>query len=280
MNRRQLFQTALATSAVSTVLAQSEKEAPFEIVDTNVSLFRWPFRRLPLDETEKLLAKMDSCGISKCFAGSFEGIFQRDISAVNRKLARACANPRFVGMASINPTLPDWQGDLKQSVEEFGMSGIRLHPNYHGYTLEDPVFRQVIEAAAASGILIQLVALIEDVRTQNEAGSVADVDLTGLPGIAGEFPGAKIQLLNWRPRGEMLTALAESPNVRFDTARIDGTDSVAKLCETVSPERVLFGSHAPFLIPEASLIRTIHESGLPEPALRQVVQVNAENLLS
>ena len=90
-----------------------------------------------------------------------------------------------------------------------------------------------------------------------------------------DVPAARLQLLNWRPRGEILETLAETTGVVFDTARVDSTDGVPELAERVSLERVVLGSHTPFLIPEAALIR-VHESGrFSDAALRAVLAGNA-----
>ena len=55
--------------------------------------------------------------------------------------------------------------------------------------------------------------------------------------------------------------------------------TVPQLVSKVPAGRVLFGSHAPFLVPEAALIRT-HESGqLPVESLKQLLASNARKLL-
>ena len=72
MKRRDLLIGTLAVGSMAALAARGEEDFA-GILDTNVNLFRWPFRRLPLDETEKLVAKMRALGITKALAGSFEG---------------------------------------------------------------------------------------------------------------------------------------------------------------------------------------------------------------
>ncbi|MDF1813429.1 MAG: amidohydrolase family protein [Verrucomicrobiales bacterium] len=275
MKRRELLKTTLATGASTVSVSKASERGPLGIVDTNISLFRWPFRRLPLDETSLLIEKYRELGIVKTFAGSFEGILQRDISAVNTRLAAECEkHPQLLPMGSINPMLPGWEEDVKRCQEIHGMSGIRLYPNYHGYTLADRCFSQLLTLANDAGMFVQIAAVFEDVRTQPDLLRVADTQLQPLL----ENHGVTIQILNYRPKRDLLEKLAEVPSIYFDTARIDQTDGVAQFLKTIPPERVLFGTHAPFLLPEASLIR-VHESGLPDATLRMVMQSNAEALL-
>jgi predicted TIM-barrel fold metal-dependent hydrolase len=196
---------------------------------------------------------------------------------VNRRLAETCEkNPELVPFGSVNPTLPGWKNDLRACADEFGMRGIRLHPNYHGYSLDESRFGDLLAHAAEADLLVQIVATMEDTRTQNANAAVPDVDLSLLPAVVERLPESRIQILNWRPRGAVLDAMGDLPGVVFDTARIDGTDGIEQLQQVVSADRVLFGSHAPFLIPEAALIRVIHESKFDESRLRQIVQSNAE----
>ena len=60
------------------------------LIDSNVSLGRWPFRRVSGDDTQTLVKKLQQAGVSLACAGSFEGLFQRDISDVNQRLADEC----------------------------------------------------------------------------------------------------------------------------------------------------------------------------------------------
>lgn len=248
--------------------------------DTNVSLFRWPFRRLPLDETEALVRRLRELGVARALAGSFEGVLHRDCGAVNRRLAEECARfSELLPVGTIDPGRPGWESDLEECAGELGMRAIRLFPNYHGYALGDRRFHALLERAATAGLLVQVAVALEDTRTQHRLVAVPDVDLGPLPEAVGRVPGVLVQVLNDRPRGAYPEALLDESRISFDVARVDGTDGVARLRDMVGWERVLFGSHAPFLIPEAALIRTVHESGLAEHELRCIVGGNAERLL-
>jgi predicted TIM-barrel fold metal-dependent hydrolase len=279
INRRELLGIAAGTAALlaaSTVRAEESTTKSLAVVDTNVSLFHWPFRRLPLDETAVLVKKFRALGITKAWAGSFEGLFHRDLAGVNRRLSEECKrHPELVPFGSININLPDWEHDFKQCLETHNMPGVRLHPNYHGYALDDSRFAGLLELAAKAGCLVQIAVALEDVRTQPEKLVVPDVDLSPLADAMSRVPKANVQLLNYRPQPAMMPKLAAVPNLHFDVARVEGTDGVPKLVELASKERVLFGSHAPFLIPEAAMIRVHESSLLDEPALRAVFSDNA-----
>ncbi|MCB1231820.1 MAG: amidohydrolase family protein [Verrucomicrobiae bacterium] len=285
MRRRVLLQSAVAGSAAVMLRGQMAEAADdagnFEgIIDSNVSLFHWPFRRLPLDKTEKLVAKLRSLGVTKALAGSFEGVFHRDLASANARLADECARyPELTPIGSVSPSLPGWERDLDRCASKWRMPGIRLHPSQQGYALDSTLFSRLLARAAEAGVFVQLAVTLEDVRTQPALVVKPDVDLAPLADAMAKAPAAKVQLLNLRPRGSELKSLATIPNLYFDTARADGTDGVASLLAVAGPERVVFGSHAPFLIPEAALIR-VHESALDPNSLRTLLRGNAEGLLS
>ncbi len=281
LHRRDLLHAALAAGGVSLLGAGGEAsdDAPRPcpgIVDTNVSLFQWPFRRLPLDETDALVKKLRCLGISEAWAGSFEGLLHRDVAGVNDRLIRTCAhNAELVPIGSVNPTLPAWEEDLERCLGESGMPAVRLHPGYHGYTLADPRFLELLKRAGSAGKLVQLAAAMEDPRTQHPMLTVPDVDLTPLPDLLrANSLTVTVQILNARPRGDLLDKLAATPGILFDTARVEGTDGIASLLRVVPQARILLGTHAPFLIPEAALIR-LAESELADDVLDSVARTNA-----
>lgn len=278
MNRRRFLQSTLAASAAGPTLAQANETEFAGIIDTNVSLFRWPFRRLPLDETEKLVTKLRLLGVTEAWAGSFESVFHRDLASANARLVLECGKfPGLVPIGTVNPAQPGWESDLDWCASVERMPGIRIFPTQQGYALDHTLLGQLLKRAADAGLFVQLAVTLEDVRTQPEPMVTPDVDLRPLAEAMAKAPGARVQLLNLRPRGSQLAELNAIPNLTFDTARADGVDGVASLLAATGPHRVLFGSHASFLIPEAALIR-VHESDLEEKSLKAVLRENALKL--
>ena len=277
MNRRDVLGLAVSAGAAAAMPAScaEEKATQLSILDSNVSLFRWPFRRLPLDEPDVLVKKLRSLGVTLAWAGSFEGLLHRDISAVNRRLAEACRTRlELIPIGSINPTLPGWEQDLKECGEH-RMPGVRMHPNCHGYGLDDSRFAKLLDRATKAGLFVQVASAMEDTRTQSDQLRVPDVDLSPLAKVVAGVAQARVQILNARLRAPEWESLSKVDGIFFDTARVDSTDGVPKLVRGVPAGRVLFGSHAPFLIPEAALIR-VHESGqLAAASLKAVYCQNA-----
>ena len=121
-------------------------------------------------------------------------------------------------------------------------------------------------------------ALEESVALFSQHAVGVPIDLEPLPALLGRLGRARVQILNWRPRGELLEKLAKTSGIFFDTARVEGTDGVPQLVEKVGKDRVMFGSHAPFLIPEAALIRVHESSRLAASSLRRLLAANARRL--
>jgi uncharacterized protein len=254
------------------------------IVDTNVNLSRWPFRRLVGDETPDLVARLRKRDVTQAWAGSFDGILHKDIAGVNARLAADCrahGKDFLVPFGSINPKLPGWQEDVRRCVEDHRMPGIRLHPNYHGYELKDPVFADLLHVAAGRRLTVQLVLSMEDLRTQHPLMRVPPVDVSALPQLVTREPGVRIELLNWAPAlsGQRLQPLADAGAVFFDIATAEGIEGIARLVERLSPARVLFGSNFPLFYFEAARLK-MEESGLPEDQKSKLFEGNARQLLS
>lgn len=262
------------------------------IVDTNVHLFDWPFRHLKYRDTGRLLQKLRGHRIEQAWAGSFEALLHKDLDAVNARLAEECAakgQGMLLPFGTVNPAWPDWEEDLRRCRETYGMTGIRLYPSYHGYTLAHPEFRRLAALATEHGLIVQIALELEDSRVHHPIIHAPDANAALLPEILKEIPGARIQLLNAfsaiRPKGTS-QALRDA-NVAVDIASIEGVGALGKLIDsslaaertTWPHEQFLFGSNAPFAPVENALLK-LFESPLTEKQARAIMQTNARRLLA
>jgi len=294
-SRRDFLRTATVVTAATASGLLSEAAGATEprsavgavgngpLIDTNVTLSRWPGRRLPLDETPALVARLRSHGVKQAWAGSFDGLLHKDIASANARLAEDChkrGRGLLVPFGSVNPMLPAWGEDLRRCQEVHKMPGIRLHPNYHGYKLDDPAFARLLDLAGERGLIVQLVVTMEDERTQHRLMRVPHVDVAPLLALLASRPNLRIVLLNWsRGASSALSAkLSAAGQVYFDIATLEGVGGLANLFKQVLAERVVFGSYAPFFYFESALLK-LKESALSEQQLSSVRAANARRLL-
>jgi uncharacterized protein len=250
------------------------------MIDVNVSLHRWPFRRLSGDDPDRLVSYLRQKGVTQAWTGSFDGLLHRDISAVNARLAGDCerSGAKFlVPFGSINPKLPGWKEDLRRCQDVHHMPGIRLHPNYHGYTLADPECAELLDAAVRRGLIVQVAVGMEDERTQNPVMRVPVVNPAPLLDLVKRLPGLRVVILNGNHLSQA-RSLSAAGDVYFDIAMVEGVRGVARLANEVSLNRVLFGSHFPFFYFESADLK-IKEAGLPEEQARALREGNARAIL-
>jgi predicted TIM-barrel fold metal-dependent hydrolase len=255
------------------------------LIDVNVNLSRWPTRRVPDDETARLVVKLRAIGVAEAWAGSFDGLLHKDLAAVNARLARDCREQqsvRIIPFGSINPVLPDWEEDLRRCVEIHRMPGVRVHPNYHGYALNHPAFARLLSLAATHQLVVCLSLVMEDERMMHPLLRVPPVDPGPLEDLVPRIKGLRLLLLNalfpGGLRGERLRRLVASGDVSVEISMLEGAGGVARLLDHVPIERILFGSHAPCFYPESALLK-LKESDLTPDQLRAVQEPNARRLL-
>lgn len=253
------------------------------IIDTNAYLGRWPFRRTPCDELDRLLEVYQRYGISEAWVGSLEGLFHRDIAGVNHRLWETCQRVKEVRLTpfgSVNPRLPDWKEDLRRCAEEYKMPGLRLHPNYHRYRLDEPVFAELLDLAGQYGLLVQLAIRMEDVRVQDDRFPVPDVDLKPLAEQVRGRPRLRLMLLNSfipdaRP---LLPTLVQTGQVWVEIAALEGPGGAEQAAGRLRADRISFGSHLPLFCLESALLK-MEESELAAEVRRAIFEENARLFL-
>ena len=254
------------------------------IVDVNVHLGRWPFRRVKGDEPAELTAKLKAHGVQSAWIGSFDALLHRDIAAVNARLAEECqrhGKDLLVPFGTVNPALPFWEDDLERCRQRHHMPGIRLYPAWHGYRLDHPAFAALLTAAAAQGLIVQLALRLEDERTLHPLLRLHPINLTPLVELVASLPRLRLVLLNHSGavNADVLKKLTRAGQVYVDIATVEGLGGVTQLLQTVPADRVLFGSHFPFFYYESAVLK-LRESKLETAQERVIRYDNAKRLFS
>ena len=292
LHRSALTGAALAlSSAASPLAAASTNSASPGIIDTNVNLFRWPFRKLKYSDTPALVAKLRRHRVIEAWSGSYEALLDKDIAGVNERLATECRTHgggllRPIG--SVNLAWPDWEEDLRRCHEIFKMPGVRIFPGYQPFDLGHADFRRLLELVAQRGLLLQIAFAMEDSRVQHPLVTPGPVVAAPLVAAMKRVPTAKVQVLHFagNAQGSDLVALMRETNATIDISRWEGNGAIGRMIgarpETKTPrvpvERTLFGSHAPYFPIETAILKLI-ESPLDAAQLHAIMQGNARRLL-
>jgi predicted TIM-barrel fold metal-dependent hydrolase len=261
------------------------------IIDTNVNLFDWPFRRLKYRNTKALVAKLKKHRVIEAWAGSFDALFSKDISGTNARLAAECREqaPGFlIPVGTVNLAWPDWEEDLRRCHEVHKIPGVRLYPGYQPFDLDHPDMERFLKICAERGMVVQVVFGMEDPRVHHPIINVRPVTFRPLVKAIKAVPGVKVQLVHFpgSPQGEDFAEFLNEPNTFLEISRLEGNGAIGRMIGTISGlpsahapvERILFGSHAPYFPLETALLKLV-ESPLDAQQLHAIMQGNAERLL-
>ncbi len=287
MERRQFFASAAAIAAGGLSAVAAPAAVPtVGLIDTNVTLKQWPIRESWAPTPAALVQRLKRHRVTRAWTGTFEGVLHTDMAGANARLAETCQREGagiLEPIGSVNPTFPDWEDDVRRCHEVHRMRGLRLHPNYQGYTLDDERFFRLLKIATDRRIFVQIALSIEDDRSQNPALTALPVPAGPLLEILTQVAGARLMLLNGGSRVlggniDLLQRLSAA-GVMFDIATLEGVAGIENLLRRVPGIRVTFGSHSPYFYFEAALLK-LQESVLSPSELEAIRSGNAQALLS
>ena len=255
------------------------------IIDINAYLGHWPFRQLRHNTASGLLRLMDRHGIDVAVVSSLSSIFYKNAQAGNEEIAKEVRShrDRLVPWGVVNPTYADWQHDLDVCVEEFGMSGLRLYPDYHNYTLDSGPCRELVDAATERKLVLSLPMRVTDSRQSHWLFRVPEVSLEHAASLVQRFPKARFVLLNGL--GYANSALGRPDNGLPSNYWIEISRSSAvmgaelrQLVDNLGASRILFGSGLPMKDPKPALVK-IEVLKAAKRQKEQILWRNAKGLL-
>ncbi len=191
-----------------------------------------------------LLKSMDQAGIEQAVVVSIA----TKPSQVPRitDWAASIASERIIPFASIHPLYRDFERELDR-IQEAGLKGIKLHPMYQEFTVDDPDLLPLYRAVADRGLIVLF-----------HAGHDIAFPITGQASpqrflnLFQTLPGLRMvvsHLGGWSAWEEVEEALLGKP-VYLETSFGIGEaepEQFRKIIDQHSPDYLLFGTDSPWL---------------------------------
>jgi hypothetical protein len=225
------------------------------VIDVNAWLGQWPFQYFH-DETAALLQeRLAAEGVTCALVGSPEGAFNPDCLASNRILLRRLEGSRMLlPVLAADPTKGDWP-DILVLARKAAAPAVRLFPGYHCYELGSAPALELVEHVAKAGSLALFVQIrMEDERTHHPLCRIPPVKIESIIDLARRFPA--LSIVAQCPYYHEAVDLAKGPaNLSFDISHVETLRTLVSLASQVPVERVLYGTHVPFLQSRAALMK-------------------------
>lgn len=232
------------------------------LIDINAYVGHWPFKRLRDNNCEGLLGRMKEYGTDISVITNLNGIFYKNTQSANEELyeeirSKKAYKDRFLPFAVINPIYAGWKDDFMTCVKDFGMKGIRVFPNYHDYTIDDPNLQDLVKMARDHDVPVALTMRIVDSRQRSWMDLASEWALKDYVPLLRAVPDAKYMMLNLSTGlalPEEDEATLKSTNVLFDTSGRHITH-FANVFKRFGKEKFAFGSHFPVFDYYTGLLR-------------------------
>lgn len=248
----------------------------------------------------KALAPMQKLtGITPCYDGTAFGLSEKmkadgiDFSVVcniatnAHQLAKVNSfaidindfSQTLIALGSAHPDSEILEDELQRLIDH-DIRGIKIHPEYMPYYIDDPEWDRVFSLCEEMGIFVLSHTgfdLVSPDKTASTPDRVAKV-LDRHPNLT--FIGAHMGGNRFYP--QVLEYLCGRPNLYLDTAIMSRLDKnnlyVSRIIESHGVDRILFGTDAPWSEPknEVAFIKSL---GLGKENEEKIFHLNAEGLL-
>jgi uncharacterized protein len=249
------------------------------LIDINTYVGHWPFRQLRHNTVPALLRRMDGHGIDHAVVGSCHAMFYKNVHPANEELARETRRhrDRLLPFATLDPTYPGWQEDLRRCAEQLDLCGLRLFPQYHGYALSDPAALELIDAATELGWCVQVPMRVVDRRQRHRWDLAEDLSPADFAQAIALRPKTRWMFLNaigldgaQLGKGRYLVGISRMTAVL--------QRNIQGLAETAGVEHLAFGTGMPFKTPEPALLK-LEVLDLPKRSRERLAWRNAAGFL-
>ena len=234
------------------------------------------FYNLPMERigySEKLKECGEKAGIDRYLVCSV-ATKPEQVGHINEYIYNECAqHPEFVGLASFHQDLPDFDSAL-EDILSLGFRGIKMHPDFQRFNLDDPKMIPAYKAMADAGLVV-LFHMGDDRYDFSDPVRLARVleQVPELNCIAAHFGGYR----KWHEA----YAVLRGADIHFDISsslEFLSKEDAVRMIRGYGVERMMFGSDFPMWDPKP-VLDSFLALGFSEVENRMILYNNFENLL-
>ena len=254
------------------------------IIDMHILLGRWPYMPLKYDTVPGVLDLMDRAKIDKGVVTSLNSVFYYDSEIGNLEVGQACLQhlDRFIQFLVLNPNLMSWKKHLHICMNKYDVKGIKLHPDYHKYSLLAEDSAKVMAEAAKYHLPVYIQTSLLDLRHHPGYSLVPEVPIMEVAQAIERYPGNTFIIgggKHFRSRAAELIKATSQDNFYLVTDGLGGPfDGIGGLVDQIGNARLLFGSRTPVMYTEAAL-DVVNQSDISAEDRDMILGKNAAGLL-
>lgn len=203
-----------------------------EWIDANTFFGSWPKRKLNVSAAE-LVKLLKEAGTSRALTLSLAAALLEAVEG-NEHTREVCARHReLIPFAAVDPRKYTGDGPVNRA-RELGCAAVRLTNGINGFPLDVSPVEEIMKECAANDLAVFL--------------DITDWGSATVCERLAEKTGARIVMLAVRYAilSESIISMKRSKRLYLEISKLNTPDAIRVSCDEVGPERILFGSGAPF----------------------------------
>ncbi len=221
-----------------------------------------------------LLASMDRAGIARSVICSIAT--KPEQFAPILKWSQAIASDRLVPLGSVHPADPDAVAHVR-AIRDAGFKGIKLHPYYQDFDLDEERLMPIYQAMADCGLVVVMHTGFDVAFPR-----VRKADPVRILNVIRRFPALKFvatHLGAWEDWDEVKARLLGLPVTLEISCALEGLsrEQARAMIMAHPADRMLYGTDSPWN-DQAEVLARVHALDLPADRLERMLGINAAEL--
>lgn len=225
-------------------------------MDYNCFVGNWPFYKTRHGSFNDLQRQHREIGINGGYVSSLQSVFYNDPYEAELELAKELYHHEdYHHVMTVNPTLPAWREDLHRGVLDLSIAGVRIIPEFHGYTMQDACVKELVLELTQLKLPLFINLHMIDARVAYLLHPQL-VNLSDLKAFLETYQGSVVLCGIRLHEIEMLEDLIiHNKNIRFDVSGLkDKIFIMEELYDKNLCGKMVYGSQAPMLCMNSSKV--------------------------